>query len=447
MSTLKIKQLRARYPIFIYENFEWSVKNKALVIRFCFKVSPSLIFRPVIKILKINRKRIENVSKEVIDNLVFHLGMIELFSYWKATCSPQILIKAGFLNSEQIKWWQKVLFKGMGQFFYENGINSRKNFVQIKALDKEEQNVFWPILNGKNVLVALGGGKDSLVTLELLKKTSLNIYGFVLNPGSIARKILNKAELKNVVMVQRTIDPALLSLNKKGFLNGHTPFSAYLAFLAVLAGVLFDIKYLFFSNEKSSQEHNVVYHGRKINHQWSKTLEFENMLKWYAKKYLARDIEYSSPVRKLYELQIAEIFSKLPKYHSVFVSCNRPYQIKGNIDRWCGQCPKCLSTYILLAPFLNPEELKNIFGQDLFQKPGLKKILKQLLDEKGIKPFECVGTFRELRVALYLTLKKYDNKKKPLPFLLTFFKRYIMPNYPAIDKESKRLSNLMLGPA
>jgi len=278
----------------------------------------------------------------------------------------------------------------------------------------------------------------------------LNIFAFGLNPEYIFPKILNKAGLKNVIIVQRTIDPALLALNKKGFLNGHTPVSAYLAFLAVLCGVIFDIKYLAFSNEKSSQEHNLIYQGRKINHQWSKTKEFEKMFQSYSQKYLARRIRYFSFMREIYELHIAKIFADMKKYHRVFVSCNNYNKIKGTTPGWCGKCPKCLSTYILLSPFLTSKELKNIFGQNLLKKPGLKNLLQRLLGKKGIKPFECVGTFKELRIALYLSCKKYENNKEPMPYLLTYFKKNILPHYLHIDKESKRFFNTYftyLGPA
>ncbi len=440
----RVEKLRTKYPVFIYENFEWQLKDKDLAIKFYFKIVPDIVFIPEIKIRNVNKTRIRIIGGEVIDNLIFNLGMIELFSYWKSTCSPKIIIEARSLNSEQINWWKKVLFKGMAQFFYENKVKINKNFVTIIAKRGKISNPFLGSLNPKNYLVALGGGKDSLVTLEFLRKRPFNIYPFVLNPGTILRRILKKVRIKKAILAQRTIDPKLLNLNKNGFLNGHTPFSAYLAFLATLIGVIFDIKYLVFSNEKSAEEPNVIYQGTKINHQWSKTMEFEKMFRQYSKNYLARDIEYFSLIRDLSELELAKLFAKMPKYHSVFVSCNQPYKVKRREKRWCCKCAKCLSTYILLSPFLNPKTLKSIFGQDLLEKRTLKKLLHKLVYEKGIKPFECVGTFQELRIALYLTLKKYEHKNKTLPPLLTYFKKYIVPKYPILTK-NKNYS--ILGPA
>ena len=58
------------------------------------------------------------ITKEQYDLLVFNIGMIELISYWKATCSPTIVVKPYSLNEEQIKFWQKLYYNGLSEFFY-----------------------------------------------------------------------------------------------------------------------------------------------------------------------------------------------------------------------------------------------------------------------------------------------------------------------------------------
>lgn len=60
----------------------------------------------------------------VFRNLVFQLGMVELVSYWKITCSPRVEVAAGALEPEQISWWKTLYFGGLGEFFYVNGIDS-----------------------------------------------------------------------------------------------------------------------------------------------------------------------------------------------------------------------------------------------------------------------------------------------------------------------------------
>ena len=42
--------------------------------------------------LKKNMK-IKNLNTDFVKKMVFHMGLIELISYWKATCSKNVIIK------------------------------------------------------------------------------------------------------------------------------------------------------------------------------------------------------------------------------------------------------------------------------------------------------------------------------------------------------------------
>src|SRR4030042_603954 len=150
-----------------------------------------------------------------------------------------------------------------------------------------------------------------------------------------------------------------------------------------------------------------------INHQWAKSSEFERMFKQYCKKYLARNINYSSFLRKYTELQISKILIKYPKYFPVFSSCNSSMKIGAKQVRWCGNCPKCLFVYLTLYPFLNKKQLLLIFGRDLFQNKKLLPIMKALMGQGRTKPFECVGTRKESLDALKLSLEKAGENKVP----------------------------------
>ncbi|GAH27072.1 unnamed protein product, partial [marine sediment metagenome] len=185
--------------------------------------------------------------------------------YWKATCSPKIIIKAGPLDREHIDWWKDLIINGMGQFFYENKIDFRKpNFLNISSINvagfRSTINVAG--FRRDEVLVPVGGGKDSVVTLEILKKAKKEFSSFFLNPTEAAQKIMKIAGCKNPIIVKRKIDKKLLELNRQGFLNGHTPFSAYLAFLSILCAVIFGQKYIAFSNERSSNDDELEWKAR-----------------------------------------------------------------------------------------------------------------------------------------------------------------------------------------
>jgi len=444
----KIDIFRKKYPRFVYKKYFWKISNGNLNINFDFKVEPSIYFQPKIIIKNVSKKQVKRVGDRALNNLIFNLGLIELLSYWKTTCSPEIKIEAGLLNTEQIKWWKNLITKGMGQFFYENKIDFRNpDFIKIIKIpnshDRANYVLAKRVLKVNRILVPIGGGKDSVVTLELLKKAGKNINCFSLNPTKAAQKIMKIGKCSNSIIVERKIDPKLLELNRKGFLNGHTPFSAYLAFLSVLLAILFDYKFIAFSNEKSSNEGNLKYLGEIINHQYSKSFDFEEKFRDYSKKYLAKDVEYFSFLRPLYEIQIARLFSQYPKYFNAFLSCNVAYQTnsgtKKPIKKWCGKCPKCLFIFSTLFPFVDEKELFKIFKKNLFEDKNLLPIMQQLIGEKGFKPFECVGTKKESLIAFYLALRSFMRRRVKLPILLDYFEGKILPKYPNLEKEAKKI--------
>ncbi len=414
----KLSFLRKRHPRFIYQDYYYKIVNDNLRICFKFKIEPNIRFKPEIIIRNVSASRLKKIGERALNNFVFHLGLIEMLSYWKATCSPEILVRAGYLNKEQIKWWHDLIVKGMGQFFYENKIDWRPaGFLKITSNPKiEVKSTEASKLEFKDrYLVPIGGGKDSIVTLERLKSRKESLNCFLLNPIQAAKRITRLAGVRKPVVVERKIDPVLLRLNKQSYLNGHTPFTALLSFLSVFCAVLFDYEHVAFSNEKSADEGNVRYRGKVINHQYSKSSEFENKFKAYCKKYLARNIHYFSFLRRYSELQISRLFAKYPKYFIAFSSCNVAAKTK---KKWCGQCPKCLFVYAALYPYLDKKQLLKIFGKDLFVDKKLLPVLKSLIGQGRHKPFECVGTYQESRQALKLSLKKAKQSGK-VPYLLT----------------------------
>ena len=412
----KFNELRKKYDTFIYESFTINNSEDEFIIKFKFTIPNLTTFEPEIKILKkdlnINEKVLENCK-----NAVFHIGLIELISYWKATCSPNVIIKAGFINEEQINWFKKLYFYGLGELFYTNGINTNiEDFMQIKC---ECNEIYEDYINQNNngYLIPIGGGKDSCVTLECLNNEKDN-YCLIVNPKSVTLECAKVAgyDDSKIVKVKRIIDSNLLDLNKQGYINGHTPFSSMLAFLSYFIADVIGKKYVALSNESSANESNVE--GEKINHQYSKSIEFENDFRYYANKYLKRNVEYFSFLRPLNEFQIAMAFSKFEKYHHIFKSCN--VGSTGEQWKWCCNCPKCLFVYIILSPFLYKEKLINIFGEDLFERKDLLKTFIELTGNGETKPFECVGTYEEVCFAISKTIKNLLGNN--LPYLLNYYK-------------------------
>ena len=329
--------------------------------------------------------------------------MVEAISYYKATCSKKFYIKCGYLNDEQSKWFRKLYYLGLGEFRYKNKINC----------EEEEEFVNF-ISEGKELDL-----EDFNVTMELLKDKFENVNPFLINGKENSYECIEIAgfEKNQIIEVNRILDKNIIELNSKGYLNGHTPFSAMVAFLSYTICFMLGKKYITLSNENSANESNLD--GTNINHQYSKSLEFENDFRYYCKKYLkAGNTEYFSFLRPISELQIAKLFSRFPKYHNVFKSCN--VGSKQSPWVWCGNCPKCLFVFTILSPFIEREKMVKIFGKDLFEDESLKDTLIELCGFGEIKPFECVGTYSEVRFSINKLIKDYQNNNQKLPYLLDF---------------------------
>ena len=414
----KFEELRAKYPDFIYEKYEIKETNETYEITFYFNIPNLTTFEPK---LIIEKKNIKNNNKEFIKYLVFNIGLVELISYVKCTCSKNIKINCGYLDEYQIKWFKKLYYNGLGEFLYRNNINIKENelFNITTTNKKQEFNIEY---NGTGNLIPVGGGKDSNVTLELLKQEDNTC--FIINPKG-ANIECAKISGYNTITVKRILDKKIIELNKEGFLNGHTPFSAIVAFTSYLCAYLSNKKYIILSNEDSANQSTVI--GTNINHQYSKTYEFECDFNNYTKNYFNIDIKYFSLLRPLTEFQIGMLFSKIEKSHKAFKSCN--LGSKEDTWNWCCNCPKCLFVYIILSPFLYKEKLIKIFGIDLYEKKELLNTFEELLGYKETKPWECVGTYEEVRYAVSLLIKKLENQK--LPYLLEYYRN----NYPLFLNE------------
>jgi len=195
---MKLEILRKKYKKFVYHNYSYKISKDNLEIFFDFRIEPDIFFKPKIVIENVNKTKIKKVGESVLNNLIFQLGLIEMFSYWKATCSSEIEIKAGSLNKSQIQWFKGLIINGMGQFFYENKISWKiVNSLKILSDKKKARDlkVFEKRLNSK-ILLSIGGGKDSIVSLELLKKEFKDITSFSLNPTDAAKKIIKGGNCK-----------------------------------------------------------------------------------------------------------------------------------------------------------------------------------------------------------------------------------------------------------
>ena len=410
----KYNTFRLTFPEFVYESYHYDVQSDGLHIAFRFRLNDNLIFEPTAFIPA--RLFYEySLCKEQMDILVFNIGMVELISYWKAFCPPVVRVLPHGLSPKQVAFWKKLYYNGLGEFFYVNGIRAtERNFMTIVADGTALQPCAFPMRAASQYIVPIGGGKDSVVTLDMLSQIGSPLP-LVMNPRGATLECCRVAGFgrTDFIEIQRLIHPLLLDLNAKGALNGHTPFSAMLAFYTLLASALVGRPNIALSNESSANEATVV--GSNVNHQYSKSLEFENDFRAYVSEFVSPSFNYFSFLRPLSELQIAMLFARLPQFHEVFRSCN----VGSKQDVWCGHCAKCLFAFIILSPFLPIDKLMHIFGHNLLDDESLRIPFRQLTGLEPTKPFECVGTIAEVHTALRMFMLR--NESAPLPLLLRDF--------------------------
>ena len=386
---------RKQYEQFTFCSQEVRLEEGNLSMTFFFSLDDRYYFHPTLTIPSRPFYHWDSLTRDQLETLAFHIGMVEMVSYWKLACPKTVVVKPFDLKLCQKKWWRHLYFQGLGEFRYLNGIQcAEKDFMRIESGSERD---FKGIERSweEKTLVPVGGGKDSVVTLELLRK-EMPVIPVILNPRGATTNCVKAAgyPMEEVSVINRTLDPTMLRLNNEGFLNGHTPFSALLAFVTLLISAGSGARYIALSNESSANESTVP--GTDINHQYSKSIEFERDFRDYVRQFLTEEPQYFSFLRPLNEMQIAWLFSQCEAYHEVFRSCNAG----SKTDSWCGKCPKCLFTWIILSPFIPRERLVEIFGKDLWADPELKPIFEELNGTAEVKPFECVGTVEEVRACV-----------------------------------------------
>jgi hypothetical protein len=398
----RVETLRRKYPVFSYTGFAIQPGQNELRLRFEFEIPPDFRFSPEVVLEAADPN---GVPAEVLEGLVFNLGLIEMLSYWKAVCAPSIRIEAGALENDQVEFLSDLLNHGMREYFFTNRIDFRADdFVSFecastRAFPRYEEDL------PESSLLPIGGGRDSALTAALFQDAGQRFECMLLNPTPASLAVSKTAGRDKPIIIRRRIDPMLLQMNRDGFLNGHTPFSAYLAFLGAICLVVYGHRWIVIANERSSDEGNTVYLGKDINHQYSKSFRFERRFDQYLQRHLAAGGRYFSFLRPLYELQIGKLFSEFDQFFQVFKSCNRN-QKQGT---WCGRCPKCLSVFLTMYPFISEGQVGDVFGADYFDDESSLGLLRELAGLEAHKPFECVCSVDEARASLTLCDHKRRN--------------------------------------
>jgi len=380
---------------------------------------------------------LEPARAEAVERALRLLHLIAGVSYYKAAVPGEIRIEGYAIDAATAAMLEQVYLNGLGEFAYRNGLDLRGKIrfpfdaslpaARVPALGLPER-----------ALVAIGGGKDSLVSIEALRAAGVEQVVTWIGNSQLIRTCAERTGL-DTLNIGRALAPELFEINRQGAYNGHIPVTAVNSAILVLAALLTGAGQVVFSNERSASYGSLIPGAGEVNHQWSKGWAFERMFGEQVERTVAADLHYYSLLRPLSELAVARQFAKSDHYDEHFSSCNRNFHILGEkpAQRWCGLCPKCHFVFLALAPFMSKARLVRIFGRNLLDEDAQAPGFDALLEYQDHKPFECVGEGRESRAAMAALAARADWREDTL---VARFAREILPQ---LDPADLRIESLL----
>ena len=363
------------------------------------------------------------------------LHLIAGVSYYKAAVPGQVQIDGYDIDADTAALVETIYQHGLGEFAYRNGLDLRGRFKLPVAGQAQAA----PALGlGERALVAIGGGKDSLVSIEALRKLGVEQTVTWIGGSQLIRACAERTGLP-MLNLGRQLAPELFELNRQGAWNGHIPVTAVNSAIMVFDALVTGAGQVVFSNERSASYGSQIPGTGEVNHQWSKGWAFEQAFGEHVEKHVAADLHYYSLLRPLSELAVARQFAKGDHYDAHFSSCNRNFHILGErpVNRWCGICPKCHFVFLALAPFMPKTRLVRIFGRNLLDDAEQAGGFDALLEFQDHKPFECVGEGKESRAAMATLAQRPEWKEDVL------VKRFIAQIQPQLDPAELQIEPLL----
>lgn len=362
-------------------------------------------------ILPLPAEPVSDETAATLDRVLELLHIVAGVSYYKAAAPPRLVLPAP-LGTAAVEFVTAVYTRGLAEYAYRNQLPHVLELrPEMPAGEVDPPRVYDD--SDRRPLSAVGGGKDSIVSLEALRRAGFDPVPFSVNPNHVIVSVNEASDLVPLA-ARRRIDPVLFDLNAAGALNGHIPVTAINSLIAVATAVLHGLGPVVMSNERSASDPNLVWNGHEINHQWSKGVEAEGLLRAALAEHAGLTEPYFSLLRSLSELHIARLFAEIERYDAVVTSCNAAFKLRDASERWCRDCPKCRFVFLAMAPFMSRERITGIFGGDLLADESQIPGYRELLGVDGHKPFECVGEVEESVVALSLLAQQEQWRDAPV---------------------------------
>ena len=384
-----------RIAEFIFD--EWDFNNKSGQLTLQYKYSDGLSFVEKIEFGKSQNPDL--VDYRALERIASFLHIACGVSYYKAALPPSLLVKDS-LSPIAHEFFKNFYFQGLAEFAYRNQVDltDRLTFLhQVRRAGPIQARL------PNRALVPIGGGKDSLTSVGIMQNTGRDFSLFAVNPSRVTLACTTIARA-SLVQVRRTLSTNLFLLNDHGYPNGHVPITGIISLIACFAALWHGFRDIIMSNERSANVGNLQSFGIDVNHQYSKSLDFENRLRILLREDGVSNLNYFSLLRPLSELSIARQFSKQSDYDDTFTSCNRVFRIRNpQTDQlWCGECAKCHFVFLSLATSFDKQRLVRIFGRNLLDDPANMPSYSALVGTSGHKPWECVGETEEAAAAIGL---------------------------------------------
>lgn len=384
--------------------------------------NPDISFKEVIKFSKDNLVEYDRAKLNGALELLF---LVAGTSYFKAFPTANIKFNSINPTEEQMSFMASIYRDGLSQFIYENNLSLdvipfSDYYLKTYNAQNRQKSSHQPEV--KDILALESGGKDSLLTAALLKKNNIKFKPFNMPYGEDHPAILDQFD-RSTSYADRKIDSKSLKVaTEKGGFNGHVPITYITASIATVDAILHGQNWVLLSIAHEGDEPHAKIGDLDVNHQWSKTWQAEKLFSEYVYNYVAKDIVAGSPIRKYSELKVAELFVQYcwAEYSTSFSSCNNANYQQGASNtklKWCVNCPKCANSYLLFAPFVEPNDLNSVMGSDMIADEKMEETFKGLLGIDGVmKPFECVGEIDELRLAYHMAQKRWGDEISKLKF-------------------------------
>ncbi|KAF1794264.1 Intra-flagellar transport protein 57 [Phytophthora cactorum] len=250
----------------------------------------------------------------VVRNALLHIGLCILPWFWMGYSCKYIRIEAGYLNSEQVHFWEEFYQSVLSEYLYLHGLDRDRLHIIVDAPASEAL----PVLADRKLEQRdcyFQGRRQGLTRVYQLLSSSATPCAW-LQWGDRPQEFERSWRFKEIVemtgasafrfehnMEDKTWESEVAGTRYQP--AGH-PWAALVAFDSVLAAILGDFTHVAVGNERSANyDNNVVHEGRPVNHQYDKSFDFETRAHAYIRKYLVEDLHYFSALQHLWEVQIA----------------------------------------------------------------------------------------------------------------------------------------------